>query len=121
MIDSINTNTYSAPEKDSDSYEEHFTPLNASLLGPNRKRNVVSLEKKRVERAEEIRKQQKKTQKKSKDDDLDLNELLGEDNPFGEDDKNNENDRQTSNSEDELDEMAIIKAELARLDGERRG
>ena len=113
LIDSINTSSYNSA--DDGSPAEDFKPLNASLLGPNRKSNVVNIQKKRIERAEKA-----DTQKRSKkpaprdDDNLDFDELLSGGTEY-------EDSIPEPEIEEELDEMAILQAEIAKLNGERRG
>lgn len=123
LIDSINTSSYTAVSDDESRYHEQepFTPLNASLLGPNRKNKVVDLEKKKVERAEAVKQKESRRQKENaakaamQNEDMDLDELLA-DNPFNDDDS-----QSVVETEEELDEMAVLQAELEKLNGEKRG
>lgn len=109
LIDSINTSTYSVAVND-DVHIESFEPLNASLLGPKKK----TVESRKKSRAEEVKKKEPVNKNTNEELDLcDLLELENETNTFKE--------KEESQAVEELDEMAILQAEIDKLNGERRG
>ena len=108
LLDTINTSSYDAMDE---ANGDEFRPLNASLLNPNRNNKIVSIDKKKAQRADANKATTKKRRPTDNaDDDFDFDELFS--------------DSEYEEPEDaafEDDEDAILEAEIAKLNGERKG